>query len=101
MRSAARASLAKVAAADTLLRITGRCGLADVPMDTNHLERNLRAITMGRKNWNFCWTELGAKHVGIMHSLIVTCRLHGIESTPTCSTFSSAWASILPVVSRS
>jgi transposase len=52
---------------------------ADVPMDTNHLERNLRAIPMGRKNWNFCWTELGAKHVGIVQSLIVTCRLHGID----------------------
>ncbi len=32
-----------------------------------------------RKNWNFCWTELGAKHVGIVQSLIVTCRLHGID----------------------
>jgi transposase len=52
---------------------------ADVPMDTNHLERSLRAIPMGRKNWNFCWTELGAKHVGIVQSLIVTCRLHGID----------------------
>jgi hypothetical protein len=51
----------------------------DVSMDTNHLERNLRAIPMGRKNWNFCWTELGAKHVGIVQSLIVTCRLHGID----------------------
>lgn len=51
----------------------------DVPMDTNHLERALRAIPMGRKNWNFCWTELGAKHVGIIQSLIVTCRLHGID----------------------
>lgn len=51
----------------------------DVPMDTNHLERSLRAIPMGRKNWNFCWTELGAKHVGIVQSLIVTCRLHAID----------------------
>jgi hypothetical protein len=51
----------------------------DISMDTNHLERNLRAIPMGRKNWNFCWTELGAKHVGIVQSLIVTCRLHGID----------------------
>jgi hypothetical protein len=51
----------------------------DVPMDTNHLERALRAIPMGRKNWNFCWTELGAKHVGIVQSLIVTCRLHGLD----------------------
>jgi len=51
----------------------------DVPIDTNHLERALRAIPMGRKNWMFCWTELGARHVGIMQSLIVTCRLHGID----------------------
>jgi hypothetical protein len=51
----------------------------DVPMDTNHLERALRVIPMGRKNWNFCWTELGAKHVGIVQSLIVTCRLHEID----------------------
>ena len=51
----------------------------DVPIDTNHLERALRAIPMGRKNWNFCWTELGAAHVGIVQSLIVTCRLHGID----------------------
>ena len=34
---------------------------------------------MGKKNWMFCWTELGAKHVGIMQSLLVTCRLHGID----------------------
>lgn len=51
----------------------------DVPIDTNHLERALRAIPMGRKNWLFSWTELGAKHVGIMQSLIVTCRLHQID----------------------
>ena len=51
----------------------------DVPIDTNHLERALRVIPMGRKSWLFCWTELGAKHVGIIQSLIVTCRLHGIE----------------------
>ena len=52
---------------------------ADVPIDTNHLERALRTIPLGRKHWMFCWTELGAKHVGIMNSLIVTCRLHQID----------------------
>lgn len=51
----------------------------DVSLDTNHVERALRIIPMGRKNWNFCWTELGAKHVGIIQSLIVTCRLHGLD----------------------
>ena len=54
-------------------------GDPDLPLDTNHLERGLRVIPMGRKNWLFCWTELGAEHLGIMQSLIVTCRLHGID----------------------
>ena len=51
----------------------------DVPIDTNHLERALRPIPMGRKSWMFCWTELGARHVGIVQSLIATCRLHGVD----------------------
>lgn len=51
----------------------------DVPIDTNHLERALRPIPMGRKNWMFSWTELGAQHVGIVQSLIATCRLHHVD----------------------
>lgn len=27
----------------------------------------------------FCWTERGAEHVGIVQSLLVTCRLHNID----------------------
>lgn len=48
-------------------------------MDTNHLERALRVIPMGRRNWLFTWTELGAKHVGIVQSLLTTCRLYEIS----------------------
>jgi len=51
----------------------------DVPLDTNHLERQIRAIPMGKKNWMFCWTELGAEHVGLIQSLISTCKLHDIN----------------------
>jgi transposase len=51
----------------------------DVPMDTNHLERALRVIPMGRKNWLFCWTEVGAEKVGQIQSLIATCVLHDID----------------------
>lgn len=51
----------------------------DVPLDTNHLERALRPIPMGRKAWLFCWTELGAERVGQIQSLISTCVLHGID----------------------
>lgn len=51
----------------------------EAAIDTNHLERALRAIPMGRKSWLFCWTEVGAKYVGVIQSLLVTCRLHGIN----------------------
>jgi transposase len=51
----------------------------DVPIDTNHLEREIRPIALGRKNWMFCWTEVGAQYVGIFQSLIITCRLQGID----------------------
>ena len=49
-----------------------------VPLDTNHLEREIRAIALGRKNWLFCWTEVGARYVGIVQSLIASCRLQGV-----------------------
>ena len=52
-----------------------------VQPDTNHLERALRAIPMGRKNWLFSWTEMGAEHIGIIQSLLVTCKLHDINPT--------------------
>lgn len=51
----------------------------DVPLDTNHLERALRVIPMGRKNWLFCWTELGAQQVGQIQSLLTTCVLHDVD----------------------
>lgn len=52
----------------------------DVALDTNHVERALRPIPMGRKNWMFCWTEIGAEHVGVIQSLIATCKLHGVNA---------------------
>ena len=51
----------------------------DVPIDTNHLERGLRPIPMGKKNWLFAWTEIGAERIGLIQSLLVTCRLHGVD----------------------
>ena len=50
-----------------------------VSLDTNHVERALRVIPMGRKNYLFCWSELGAEQLGILQSLMVTCRMQGIN----------------------
>lgn len=51
----------------------------DVPIDTNHLERGLRPIPMGKKNYLFAWTEIGAERIGVIQSLLVTCRLQGVD----------------------
>jgi len=50
-----------------------------VPLDTNHVERELRVIPMGRRNWLFAWTEIGAERIAIIQSLLVTCKLHNVD----------------------
>lgn len=51
----------------------------EIAIDTNHLERQIRPIPMGRKNWLFCWTEVGAEHVATIQTLLQTCRLQDID----------------------
>jgi len=51
----------------------------DLPIDTNHIEREIRPIAIGRKNWMFFWTELGAKQLGVAQGLLRSCRLHGVD----------------------
>lgn len=51
----------------------------DVPLDNNHTERAIRSQVMARKNYLFCWTEIGAEKVAIIQSLIITCQLHEID----------------------
>ena len=70
---AARYVLAREEALKVFLEYPG------VPLDTNHLERAIRPIAIGRKNWLFCWTEIGAEYVGIVQSLLSTCRIQGIH----------------------
>ena len=50
-----------------------------VPIDTNHIERQIRPVAIGRRNWLFCWTETGARYAGIANSLIASCRLQGVD----------------------
>ena len=52
---------------------------ADVPIDTNHLERALRPVPAGRRNWLFAWTEIGAERVGVIQGLLATCTLQGVD----------------------
>lgn len=50
-----------------------------LPLDTNAVERQIRPIKLGKNNWMFCWTELGAEHVGIIQSLVASCKMQKID----------------------
>lgn len=65
-------------------RRTGLTYFLDDPLlalDTNALERALRPIPMGRKNWLFCWTELGAERLATIQTLLASCRIHEVNPT--------------------
>lgn len=49
-------------------------------LDTNDLERALRVIPMGRRNWLFCTTEFGAQQVATIQTLLAPSRAHGIDA---------------------
>lgn len=53
---------------------------ADVPPDTNAIERLLRPIPMGRKNYMFCTTVHGAEALAILQSLIFSCNTANINA---------------------
>ncbi|MBI3820077.1 MAG: IS66 family transposase, partial [Planctomycetes bacterium] len=43
-------------------------------MDNNPIERSIRQVAVGRKNWLFAGSENGAHNCAFMYSLIITCR---------------------------
>jgi transposase len=48
-------------------------------IDNNIVERSIRQIAVGRKNWLFAGSEEGARRSALMFSLIGTCKLHDVE----------------------
>ena len=62
----------------------------DIPLSNNHVERAIRPVALGRKNWLFCWTEVGAKYTAIAYTLIESCKIHSIDP----------WNYILDVLQR-
>ena len=52
---------------------------ADIALSNNHVERAIRPVALGRKNWLFCWTEVGAKYAAIAYTLVECCKMQGID----------------------
>jgi hypothetical protein len=61
------------------LRITGCCGLPDVPCHNNSVEREIKHYATGRKCWFFCYHKVGAQASANLFSLALTCRANEVD----------------------
>lgn len=48
-------------------------------LDTNAIERQMKSIALGRKNYLFAGSEEGAKAAATLYSLLNTCKIHKIN----------------------
>jgi hypothetical protein len=48
-------------------------------IDNNVIERCMRTVAIGRKNYLFCGSHDAAKRAGRLYSLLVTCKLNDIN----------------------
>jgi transposase len=56
------------------LEIDGR-----IPIDNTAVERALRPICCGRRNYLFCGSDRGAEWAATMYTILGTCALNGVE----------------------
>ncbi len=50
-----------------------------ISIDNNPVERAIRPLALGRKNWLFCGNDASAYRAAIVYSLIGTCKNAGVE----------------------
>ena len=50
-----------------------------LPIDNNAVERALRKIAVGRKNWLFAGSPAGGGRAATLYSLVESCRMQGID----------------------
>ena len=47
--------------------------------DTNTVERALRPIAVGRRNWTFAGSDRGGERAAAIYTLIETAKLNGVD----------------------
>lgn len=65
-----------------LNRWEGLCRFVDdgrLPIDNNAVEREMKAIATGRKNWLFFGSERGGRAAAIIYSIIASARRHDLD----------------------
>jgi transposase len=51
----------------------------EYPIDNNSVEQIIRALAIGRKNWQFAGSKAGAKWMAAWYSLLSTCKINNIN----------------------
>lgn len=55
------------------------CTDGNLCIDNNPVERSIRAIAIGRKNYMFCGSHEAAKRAAMLYSLMGMCKLHDVN----------------------
>jgi len=50
------------------------------PIDNTAIERDIRGLAVGRKNYLFCGSEKAAERTAMAYSFIETCKAYGVDS---------------------
>src|SRR6516225_1498332 len=53
-----------------------------VAIDNNAVERAIRPLVLGRKNWLFAGSDAGGERAAAIDSLIETAKLNGLDPEP-------------------
>ena len=61
---------------DNLYRFVGD---SSIPIDNNALEREIRTVAIGRRNWTFCGSDAGGRWAARLYGLLGTCKLQGVN----------------------
>jgi hypothetical protein len=48
-------------------------------IDNNYMERQIRTVAVGRRNYLFAGSHRGGQRAAIIYSLLGTCKLQGID----------------------
>ena len=50
-----------------------------LPIDNNLIERAIRPLTLGRRNWTFLGSDSGGERAAVFFTLIQSCKLNGVN----------------------
>lgn len=51
----------------------------EIPCDNTYIERQIKHYATGRRAWLFCYDKVGAQASANLYSLVMTCRINGVE----------------------